>query len=123
MGLGFVERLRRWWKILGINFFNSSVDIEIDDQNNGAAQQKILDGAIVKEVLRDALKVAPCLIFQVSGCLYLALPTFDAFKGFLLFLQHYPTEPPRNLIPYLYGPINRCCQPILRPRGSSLAGT
>lgn len=23
----------------------------------------------------------------------------------MLFLQHYPTEPPRNLIPYLYDPI------------------
>ena len=63
MELGFVETLRRRWETLGIKN-NTTVDIEIDDQNNDTARQNILDGAIVKEVLRDALKGRPCFTFQ-----------------------------------------------------------
>lgn len=55
MELGFVETLRRRWETLGIKN-STAVDLEIDDQNGDAARQEVLDGAIVKEVLRDALK-------------------------------------------------------------------
>jgi hypothetical protein len=55
MELGFAETLRRRWETLGIE--NSTiVDVEMDDQSSDAARQQILDGAIVKEVIRDALK-------------------------------------------------------------------
>ena len=55
MELGFVETLRRRWETLGIKN-STTVDVEVDDQNGEAARQEVLDGAIVKEVLRDALK-------------------------------------------------------------------
>lgn len=55
MELGFVETLRRRWETLGIQN-STAVDIEIEDQNGDAARQEILDGEIVKAVLRDALK-------------------------------------------------------------------
>jgi len=43
---------------------NTTVDIDIDDQDSDAARQKVLDGGIVTEVLRDALKVIPCFIVR-----------------------------------------------------------
>jgi hypothetical protein len=60
MELSFVETLRRRWETLGIKN-NTTVDIENDDENSEVARQKILDGAIVKEVLRDTLKGEPLL--------------------------------------------------------------
>ena len=82
MELGFVETLRRRWETLGIKN-NTTVDIEIDDQNSDVARQKVLDGGIVKEVLGDALKGNPLLHrskpFLISTCLYLSSPYSRCF--------------------------------------------
>jgi len=75
MELGFVETLRRRWDTLGIKD-NTAMDIKTDDQNSDAARQEVLDGAIVKEVLRDALQGKHLLhlseCFLISPCLYLS---------------------------------------------------
>jgi U3 small nucleolar RNA-associated protein 6 len=74
MELGFVEMLRRRWETLGIKN-NTTVDIEVDDQNNDAARQKVLDDEIVKEVLRDALKGNPLLhLSELVSDLCMPLP-------------------------------------------------
>ena len=83
MELGFVETLRRRWETLGIKN-NTTADIEIDDQDNDTARQKVLDGAIVKEVLRDALKGKPLLhlseAFLISAYLYLSSSYSQRFQ-------------------------------------------
>lgn len=45
----FVESVRRRWEVLGI-------DGGADEGSEEEAQQKVMEGAIVKEVLQNALK-------------------------------------------------------------------
>jgi hypothetical protein len=127
MELGFVETLRRRWETLGIKN-NTTIDIEVDDQNNDAARQKVLDGEIVKEVLRDALKGNPLL--HLSGLVSdLCMPLPQLFLQSMLSKGFYICS---NTIQQSYHGIsypiftissNRFCRPILRPQCSSLAGT
>lgn len=95
MELGFVETLRRRWETLGIKN-NTTVDIEIDDQNNDAARQNILDGAIVKEVLRDALKGSPLLhlseAFLISACPFLSSSYNRCFQKAFAFAPNLPNR-------------------------------
>ena len=74
MELGFAETLRRRWETLGIKN-GTAVDIGVDDQNGDAARREILDGAIVKEVLRDAVKgKLPASPLQITSEFAVSLP-------------------------------------------------
>ena len=93
MELGFVETLRRRWETLGIK---NDTTVDTDDQNSDAARQKIVDGAIVKEVLRDALKgkalIYPSELFLISACPYLSSSYNRCFQKAFAFA---PTLPNR----------------------------
>ncbi|KAG8806239.1 U3 snoRNP protein, partial [Serendipita sp. 399] len=94
MELGWCELLRRRWETLGIstNLENLSAAENAEVMNSSeldvkSARQEVLQGAIVKEVLKDALK---------------AFPTLRLFRSLSVTLENYPTELATSLIPYLY---------------------
>jgi hypothetical protein len=103
MELGFVETLRRRWETLGIKN-DTPIDIETDDQNSGAARQQILNGAIVKELLRDALKgKPPASLFTIASDLTLPFRSssygryFQEAFAFAPTLSHRTIPVPRPL--------------------------
>ncbi|KAG8782554.1 U3 snoRNP protein [Serendipita sp. 405] len=98
MELGWCELLRRRWETLGIptNLENLSAaeNAEIATSSEldvKGARKEVLKGAIVKEVLKDALKAQP------------SLRLFNALSSTL---EGYPTPLAIALIPFLYDLLN-----------------
>ncbi|KIM29138.1 hypothetical protein M408DRAFT_8499 [Serendipita vermifera MAFF 305830] len=85
MELGWCEFLKRRWETLGIRPTEDSLEDTTSDADS--ARKDVLNGAIVKEVLSNALQALP------------ALKTFDAL---LQTLQNYPTPLSKSLIPFLF---------------------
>lgn len=55
MELNFVEILRRRWETLGIHGSAKNSEPEPDLEDSEAARSSILKGAIVKQVIQDAV--------------------------------------------------------------------
>ncbi|CAG7846186.1 U3 small nucleolar RNA-associated protein 6 Short=U3 snoRNA-associated protein 6 [Serendipita indica DSM 11827] len=94
MELGWCEGLRRRWETLGIDpalaNLSAAENAEIEGsakQSTEAARKEVLQGAIVKQVLRDALK---------------AISTLKLFNSLAETLKTYPTKLAASLVPFLY---------------------
>ncbi|KAG8829024.1 U3 snoRNP protein [Serendipita sp. 411] len=99
MELGWCELLRRRWETLGIptNLENLSAAENAEVATSSeldvkSARKEVLKGAIVKEVLKDALKAQP------------SLRLFNALSSTL---EGYPTPLAIALIPFLYDLLNQ----------------
>lgn len=107
MELNFVETLRRRWKTLGIK--EESVDMDeqhdLEVPEDEAARQAILNGAIVKQVMEDAVKGEPQIYQPTNHCLLIymsALPRLKTFTSLLDLLRTYPTPLAPSLIQHAY---------------------
>jgi hypothetical protein len=58
MELGFIESLRRRWNVLGIDGDGKGKDEdkEVEDTEGAASRRDIMEGAIVKSVIRNAVQ-------------------------------------------------------------------